>query len=89
VKYKPNKINKMSEIKFKYAKGRFLNPNKVVDASVYSKQLPEVDDQGKNKIVWRVAISMDVINKESSVLYSDGFATEQEAERFAMTVPMD
>jgi len=77
----------MSEINFKYAKNRFVNPKKIIDVSVYSKQLPDLDDQGKNKIAWRVAITVDVLNKDNSTLYSDAYATEVEALKFAESVP--
>jgi hypothetical protein len=61
---------------FKYAVGRFVDPAKVVGASIYNK-----DNQIK------VAIDLDVQNVEKATVFSGPFQTVEEAERFILTIP--
>jgi hypothetical protein len=78
----------MSEINFEYAKGRYINPKKIIELSVYSKSVPGTDNPSEYRTVWRVALTIDVQNKENSTMYSDPYATEAEANSFAKTVPL-
>lgn len=77
----------MAGLSFEYAKNRFLNPAKVIDASIYEKQSKDVDPSGNYPQVIRVAISMDTENKDKSTLYSDAMPTLADARKFIGTVP--
>ncbi len=55
----------------KYAKDRFLNPEKIVGANVYLKD---------NKI--KVAIKMDSVDPESKTFFSDEFQSPDHAEAY-------
>lgn len=69
---------------YEYAKGRFImNPEKVIDISVYSKQIPGQENPSEYETVWRVAYTLDVEHKDKGTLYSDGFKTEGEARTWA------
>lgn len=73
---------------FQYAKNRFVNPKKIVSVSIYSKQSKDVDESGNYPVVHRVAIDLDVKEVTKSVVYSDAYATEQEAAKFLSTIPV-
>lgn len=53
---------------FEFAKGKFLNQNKLIQANIYEK------DGG-----FRVAFDMDSTSKEKSTLYSDKFTSSEAA----------
>jgi hypothetical protein len=78
----------MNETNFEYAKGRFCNPKKIIEVSVYSKQMPGKDNPSDYETIYRVAITLDVQNKDKGTLYSDGFDTETKAIEFAKTIPI-
>lgn len=78
----------MSEQNFQYAKGRYVNPKRIVEVSVYSKQATSPDNEGNYPTTWRVAISLDVKEAEKSTVYSDPFATETDANNFAQKIPL-
>lgn len=61
---------------FKYAAGRFVNPVKIIGASVYQK------DGG-----FKVAIDLDVVNVDRKAVYSDSFPSSNDAEIFINTIP--
>ncbi len=79
----------MSKLNFQYAKGRFLNPAKIVDASIYEKQAKEVNDKGEYPVVVRVAFAMDTENKDKATLYSDVLQSWSAAEQFIASVPSE
>ena len=61
---------------FKYAAGRFVNPAKIIGASIYNK------DGG-----YKVAIDLDVTNVDRKAVYSDAYPNPEEAELFICTIP--
>lgn len=73
---------------FQYAKGRFVNPKRIIDTAVYSKQSDSPDSEGHYPINWRVALTLDVANKDKGTLYSDAFSTEQAALEFCSKIPL-
>lgn len=77
----------MSKLDFEYAKGRFLNSSKVVDAAIYTKQATTADADGQYPVVIRVAISMDTEHKDKAVLYSDVMTDDKAARAFIASVP--
>lgn len=79
----------MSSLTFEYAKGRFLNPKKVIDASIYTKQSKEVDSTGNYPVVTRVAIAMDTENKDKSTLFSDPMPDDKAARNFIQSILVD
>ena len=78
----------MNEQNFEYAKGRFCKSSKIIEVSVYSKQIPGKDNPSEYETVYRVALTLDVQNKDKGTLYSDGFDTEAKALEYAKTVPI-
>lgn len=78
----------MENEKFEYAKNRFCNPKKIIEVSVYSKQSQSPDSEGQYPAAWRVALTIDVQNKDKGTLYSDAFETERQAVDFAKSVPI-
>lgn len=79
----------MENQKFEYAKGRFINPAKIIEVSIYKKDVPGKEDPSDYTTVYRVALTLDVQVKDKGVVYSDGFETEAAARLFAMTIPMN
>jgi hypothetical protein len=80
-----NKKNKQMKKPYEYAKNRFImNPEKVIDVSVYSKQDKNVDANGEYPVIWRVAYTIDVKESDKGTVYSDGFGTEAAAREHAM-----
>jgi uncharacterized membrane protein affecting hemolysin expression len=77
----------MSKMNFEYAKNRFVNPKKIVDASIYTKQAQAPDAQGNYHVTVRVALSIDTENKDKGTVYSDPFATETAAREFIQNIP--
>ncbi len=77
----------MGKLSFQYAVGRFCDPNKIVDASIYTKQSKEVDTNGKYPVVTRVALSMDTENKDKATLYSDALKDNEAALGYIASVP--
>lgn len=72
--------------KIEYAKNRWLNPEKIIDAAVYSKQSESADANGNYKIVWRIAFKVDVQSEVKQQLYSDPFDTEKEARDWLLQI---
>lgn len=66
----------MSEKMFEYAKGKFVNPKKVIAVNAYEKE-------GK----WRAAIDVDVVSKEKATLYSDAFETYDSCRNYIANFP--
>lgn len=62
---------------FEIAPGRFVNPKKIIGANVYEKN-------GK----WRVAFTMDTINKEAENAFSGEHTAREAAEAFIKSVPI-
>lgn len=77
----------MSKMNFEYAKNRFVNPKKIVDASIYSKQAQAPDANGNYPVTIRVALSIDTENKDKGTIYSDAFETETAARAFIQNIP--
>lgn len=73
---------------FQYAKNRFINPEKIIGASIYSKQTETPNDEGKYPVILRVAIDLDVKEAPKATVYSDPFNSEEEAKNFLLTIPM-
>lgn len=65
-----------------YAPGRYVNSSKINSAIVFKKQAYEVDDKGEYPLIWKVAIDLDVLNPENSVVYSAPYSTEKECLQF-------
>lgn len=77
----------MSKMNFEYAKNRFVNPKKIVDANVYSKQAQAPNENGHYPVTIRVALSIDTENKEKGTIYSDPFPSETEAREYIKNIP--
>lgn len=77
----------MSSLKFQYAKNRFCNPDKIVDAGIYTKQATTPDGQGNYPTVYRVALKMDTQVKDAGTLYSDAMPTEAAALSYIEAMP--
>lgn len=78
----------MNESNFTYARGRRINPKRILETAVYEKQVPGKDNPSDYTTVWRVAITLDVQASDKNTVYSDPFATEADAEAFADKIPM-
>jgi len=73
---------------FEYAKGRFVNPSKISNCSIYTKQGDTPDEQGNYPITHRVAIDLDVKDATKATVYSDAYTNDSEARRFVGTIPI-
>lgn len=74
---------------FEYAKGRFVNPAKIVSANIYRKADGGTDNEGKPTEIIRVAIKLDVNEATKSEVYSDPFANEVLAAAFVKSLPLN
>lgn len=79
----------MENQKFQYAKGRFINSSKIIEASIYEKQVPGKDNPSAYETIIRVAITLDVQNKDKGVVYSDAFSSVSEAELYVSKLPIN
>lgn len=61
---------------FEYSTGRFVNPARIIGASIYTKE---------DKI--RVAIDLDVAEASKKSVFSDQMASVDEARTFIRTIP--
>jgi hypothetical protein len=61
---------------FEIAPGRFINLKKVIGANAYEKN-------GK----WRVAFTMDTVNKEAETMYSAEFTAYEPAKALIQSLP--
>lgn len=67
----------MPEKMFRFTASRYLNPTKILSATVYQKE-------GTT----RVAIKLDAKDPSESVVYTDPFNSDQEAHNFIMSLPI-
>ncbi len=79
----------MGKLSFQYAVGRFCDPNKIVDASIYTKQSKEIDETAKYPLITRVALSMDTENKDKATLYSDALRDNDAALAYIASIPLN
>lgn len=63
---------------FEFAKGKFLNTKKLIQANIYEK------DGG-----FRVAFDMDAASKEKATLYSDKFTSAEAATALIQQIDLD
>jgi len=78
----------MQGLSFQYAKNRFCNPGKIIDAGIYTKQATTPNDKGEYPTVVRVALKMDTQVKETGTLYSDAMPDEQAALQYIQNIPV-
>jgi hypothetical protein len=78
----------MSEQSFEYARGRFINPSRIIEVSVYKKDVPGKENPSAYETVYRIALTLDVQQADKSVVYSDAYASEADALAYARAVPL-
>lgn len=74
---------------FEYQKNRFVMPSRIISASIYNKQNGISDTNGQPNIEIRVAIEIDVMQRENNALFCGPFASEQIAKEFIKTIPLN
>lgn len=62
---------------FRFTASRYLNPTKILSATVYQKD-------GST----RVAVKLDAKDPSESVVYTDPFPGDQEAHNFILSLPV-
>ena len=62
---------------FEFAKGRYVNPRKILSVNIYQKESN-----------WRVAIELDASYKEQHTVYSDPFTIYEAAQAYVNLIPL-
>ena len=78
----------MADQMFQYARGRYVNPHKILTANIYSKDSPNGESPSNDGKVLRIAIDLDAVETSKSVVYSDPMPGWAEAEAFILNIPV-
>lgn len=74
---------------FQYAAGRFVNPDRIISANIYTKQIGTSEKDGSPINAIRVAIDLDTQNVDKSCVYSGEFPSTAAAEQFIDSIPVN
>ena len=72
---------------FEYSNGRFVQVSRIVAASIYNKPLNTVDENGEQRKEIRVAIEIDVAQRENNTLFGGPFTDTEAARAFILSIP--
>ena len=79
----------MSKQPFQFAKGRFVNPARILTAHIYQKDETDNSGQATGRKILRVAIELDTLDKAKSSIFSDAMPDLAAAESFINSIPFD